>query len=786
MAQTSDVRERDLETLRDISDDVIESDFVPYACLFDRDTIVTKDGELLQTIKITGLGVDAAAAGKLRQNIRAAIRQSLPDDSYAIWLHTLRRRQQRGPRPAFADPFSTKLDEAWQTSQPASAFFTNELYITIVKAGGEAAGLRNLPNLIQTLYPGRDRNRRSAELEQFAEELSKTTQDMLKILGPFGGRLLTIVARDGVYYSEQLEFLEKLINLEERPMPVPERDLSQVLTSGDITFGYNAMEVRTAEGHRRFAAVLTLKEYKESTLAGIDSFLEIPCEIIISQCFSFTGAEEAQESYAKQARYLSISGDKELAKWMEIDRLMQMSGAAGNQEYGQQQTSMFLIAPSIKQLELNIKLVQKSLGKLGMIVVREDLRFEECYWAQLPGNFPFVVRKRAIDTEHLAGFANLQSAPMGNAAGSPWGSPVSLLTTVQEAPYFFNFHRGDCAHTIILGKPGTGRTSLTHFLLAQARKLPISIWYLDCHGRAGTFLKAIGGSYSAPGTAGLKLNPLHMVDTQSNREFLALWLSTLIDPHGHGLNRSTLAFFQSLIAQVMAVPREHRRLSTMLPTIRDADPALATALSRFCEGGIYGALFDMPEDNFKPGDVTGWDISGFMADPLTRIPLTSYLLHRLTSSLTGKPTLIVLDDGFHILDTPLFAPRAVGWIDHLTSKNAAAILSTDDVSASGALAFTSGISKKAATIFALPDRTPDAEYAMGFGLSAEEMATLAYNHTSDHHVLQKRGSEATVLKMSFAVLNDITRQTLCGRAKPQALNPADELAALMGYGKPAA
>jgi preprotein translocase SecF subunit len=44
-------------------------------------------------------------------------------------------------------------------------------------------------------------------------------------------------------------------------MPVPDQDLSHYLTSGDITFGFDAMEVRTAEGKRRFAAILTIIGY---------------------------------------------------------------------------------------------------------------------------------------------------------------------------------------------------------------------------------------------------------------------------------------------------------------------------------------------------------------------------------------------------------------------------------------------------------------------------------------------------------------------------------------------
>lgn len=772
-------QERDLEEYRDIADDVVESDFVPYACLYNAHSIATKDGELLQTIKITGMAFDATGASNLRPAIRAAIKRALPDESYAIWIHTLRRRQNKEGRARFPDPFTNQLDEAWQAGHPASAFFTNELYITIVKAGEPATTrLRSLAGILKELSP-KEPTRRMQGMETLAQALDHTTAVILKALAPYGARLLATVKREGVYYNEQLEFLEKLINLEDRPMPMPERDLSHVLTSGEIAFGYNAMEVRTAEGHRRFAAILTLKEYKESTLKGIDAFLEIPCELIVSQCFSFTGAEEAQESYAKQARYLAMSGDKELAQWIEIERLMQMSNLR-SKEYGQQQTTIFLIAPAVKQLENNIKLVQKALGKLGTVAVREDLRFEECYWSQLPANFPFVVRQQPTDTDHIAGFASLQTAPMGMPAGSPWGAPISLLTTVQEAPYFFNFHRGTSAHTIVLGKPGTGRTSLTHFLLAQTRKLPVALWYLDCHGRAGAFIKALGGSHAAPGTPALSLNPFHVPDTKTNRDFLALWLSTLIDPHGQSLNKSSLGFFQSLVGQLMAVDKPHRRLSTLIPTMRDADPLLAQNLLRFCQGGEFGALFDNPEDTLRFTDVTAVDLSAFMANPLTRIPLTSYLLQRITGELSGKPTLVMLDEGFDILDTPLFSPRAAGWLDYLSSQNAAAILSTDNIARSGNYAFTSTLAAKAATIFAMADFAPDAEYALGFGLTNEEMGILSYNHGADHFVLQKRGAESAVLKMSFARLNDITRQTLCGRAPTGKRSAADELAALMG------
>lgn len=772
--------ERDLESFRDISDDVIESDFVPYACLYDRDTIATKNGELLQTIKITGLGFEAGQQGDLRGAIRRAIQQCVPDTSYAIWLHTLRRRQQLLPHTHFPDQFSGNLDASWRAQHPSSASFINELYITVVKAG-QQAGLRNMEGLLQSLLPRRDRTIRTAFLDNALNELSSTTASMLGQLRQFGARLLTIQERESVFYSEQLEFLEKLINLEERAMPVPRRDLSQELTSGEITFGFNAMEVRTAEGKRRFAAIMTLKEYKEATLKGIDQFLDIPCELIVSQCFDFIGGERAREGYEKQARYLNISGDKELASWMEIDRLMQ-PGMDTEKAFGEQQTTLFLIAPAVKQLETSIRMVQKSLAKLGMVAIREDLRFEDCYWAQLPGNFPFIARKHSIDSNHLAGFANLQTQPMGNASGSPWGPPVSLLTTVQDTPYFFNFHRGNSAHSIIIGREKSGHTTMAHFLLSQARKLNPNIWYLDATGRAESFMTAMGGKMLAFGSTQLRLNPLQMPESPANREFLAFWLSTLVDPQARNLNQATLGFFQSLVDEMLKLPRDQRRLSTLLPIIRNADAMLAREFQQWCAGGSHGELFDMPDDNFAVGKLIGWNLAPYMKDPALRIPLVSYLLHRLTSFANGEPTLIVMGEGFTMLDTPLFAPRAIGWWDHLSKQNTACMMLATDIENAALLPYTNALAQKAGSMFVLPDHAPTADYAMGFGFTESDIAAIAHMDRAKRHVLLKRGEEATMLKLDLTSLGtDLA--TLSGR-KPTApeKSAADMLNELMGFG----
>ena len=773
--------EKDLQALRDIADDVIESDFVPYACLINPDTILTKNGEVLQIIRIANHHVDGQGQGPgdLRAAIRDAIQQHIPDVSFAIWLHTVRRRQTPHGHTHFPDGFSGQVDTAWRAQHPTSATFANELTITIVKAG-QSAQLANLKILTQSLLPKRDRIQRTDHIMQSEAQLTSVTDKILTALKPYGARRMTMVERDGVFYGEHLEFLEKLINLEDRPVPMPRRDLSFVLTSGDITFGYNAMEVRNVDGTRRFAALMTIKEYKESTLKGIDKFLEIPCEFIVTQCFDFIGAERAREGYEKQAEYLRISGDKEMAAWMEIDRLSGES-IEHNRAFGQQQTSLFLIAASTKQLEANIRLVQKAFSRLGIIALREDLRIEECYWSQLPGNFPFLSRHQAVNTQHLAGFANLQQAAMGNIAGSPWGAPIALLKTINDAPYYFNFHRANAAHTLIIGRKPSETAGVAHFLLAQARKLPISIWYLDGSGRGSAFCAAMGGTAAKPGTASLRLNPLQMSDTPANREFLAIWLSTLIDARAEKLNRATLDYFQSLIAAIMQLPREQRRLSSLIPIIERDDAMLASHLRRWCAGGELGELFDMPEDQFSVSALQSWNIAAYTADETIRIPLVSYLIQRITGALTGTPTVIVLNDALPLLDTPLFNARVPAWLDFIASNNGACMALCSDIAHASAYPYARALGAKAASILMLPDGQVDAEYMLGFDVTETDLAAITHMHTARGDVLLKRGAESTMLKLDLSTLGTL-RSVLAGDpSTPVAVQtPAELLAELMG------
>jgi len=57
----------------------------------------------------------------------------------------------------------------------------------------------------------------------------------------------------------------------------------------------------------------------------------------------------------------------------------------------------------------------------------------------------------------------------------------------------------------------------------------------------------------------------------------------------------------------------------------------------------------------------------------------SYLFHRIEGRLDGSPTLIIIDEGWLVLDSPAFAAQLREWLKTLRKKNASVIFATQSL-----------------------------------------------------------------------------------------------------------
>ena len=108
---------------------------LPYSHHVDDHTIATRDGLLMQVIALRGLLFETADTEEInyRKRLRDAMLQSIGSSRFALYHHIVRRRVDVRLEGEFGDPFSAKLDAAWQDRLGRRQLFVNDLYLTLIR-----------------------------------------------------------------------------------------------------------------------------------------------------------------------------------------------------------------------------------------------------------------------------------------------------------------------------------------------------------------------------------------------------------------------------------------------------------------------------------------------------------------------------------------------------------------------------------------------------------------------------------------------------------------------------
>lgn len=738
---------------RDIRPDLTGADFIPYAYHYDRHTLVTKNGELLQVLRITtnndGVDYESPEPGvaSLRDGIRRAIGSSVTEDHYAFWFHTLRKRTPIQYNPQFPEEFSAKLSAAWQSTRHFRHAYGNEVYISIVRQG-QTTEMFNFNDLQKTLLPSRNRRFFEAHMEQIKGELDATVARVLEELAPVSNaRRLSMVERaDGeggvAVYSEPLEFLHYLVNFYANAMPVSNVDASRQLVTGELTFGFDAMESRMPEGKRRFAGLLTLKGAPELSAEVLDKCLQIPEEMIITQTFHFIPAADALQK-RDEARIFAEASMDPLIPYISGLQAALDSDRGRPTDFGEQHTSIAILRDQYKTLDEAVGNVQAAFADLGLISVREEIMLEDCFWAQLPSNFAFIRRRLAVVADRMAGLSRLNHFPSGKKTGNRWGEAVAILPTVLSTPYFFNFHHGEAGHTAMLDFNSFADehgTALLNFLLVSSRQYNGRLFIFDRNHSARPLVQALGGQYyyplgkDEPGVRAAGLNPLQLPESPRNRAFLTAWLMHFLTP---GTADSTREALKGVIDALYTSPPPERTLAKAKQLIRAQHPGLLAERTSPLLDTLFGAATDI--DFTAP--VCAVDMLGIASHRELIIPAFSYLMHRVVTSLDGKPTIIVLNEAWDLLDNDFFQPRLNSLLDMLTENNAIIIFTTRHPENYVESHLTRQILDRTPTKLFIPDDIATDYFPAVTGLTPREVSTLIRMERQKGQFLLKHGGE---------------------------------------------
>ncbi len=745
-------------------------DHLPYAAQVDDHTLVNRDGSAMQIIRLDGLPFETIDAVQLeaRKVGRDAMLQAVSSARFSLVHHVVRRIVSPVLNGKFGDPFSEALDSAWRDRLADRRLYENDLYLTIIIRPliGRA---RAADRLLELFVPSR-RTQPGARLD--LRELNRAREAIFAALEPYGPTLLSTYDLPSGMASEQLEFLATLFNGETSPMLLPQGELAQVIARRRLSFGADAIELGAINGEPEgFAAILSVKDYPVSTDSGmLDELYRLPFEMVVTQSFAVVDRGPALERMDLALRRMQSAEDAAVSLRTELT-LAKDELAAGRTLFGEHHLTILLRAGSLAELDAIAGEAQATLADVGLVAVREELGLEAAFWAQFPGNQAYIARRALISSANFAGFASAHNFPVGSPSGNFWGDAVTLFETTSAGPYFFNFHRGDLGNFTIIGPSGSGKTVVLGFLLAQSRRFAPRTIFFDKDRGAEIFLRAIGGVYDLlrPGQAS-RLNPLMLPDTATNRRFLSDWVARLTSGNGTAPSVEEAGWIAEAIDASFAGPPEHRRLRYLAELFRGRSRAsgndLAARLAPWHSDGEHAWLFDNERDALDfDADTIGFDMTAILDQPELRSPTMMYLFHRVEERLDGKPTIIVVDEGWKALDDEVFVARIRDWEKTIRKRGGIVGFATQSASDALESKIASAIVEQAGTqIFMANSAAQASDYMGGFGLTQHEYDLIRSIPETARAFLVKHGSDSVVVRLNLGSEPDLLT-VLSGRER---------------------
>ena len=728
-------------------------DRLPYARLLDEATVLLRDGSVMTAMQVPGLlfETEDSEALNAHQATREVMLRSTLDARFVLYHHVVRRRVEVELDAAFPDPLSRHIDARWRERLGSGTLFVNDQFVTLIRRPA-----RGKAGLVERLQKKGRKAKGIVEPDpKDIRALKAAATGLLASLSAYGAQLLgDYRGPQGNTNNEILELLSALYNGEVRPVrrPADDIDIGQMLPYRRVSFGLDAIEQR-GSGAPDFCAILGLKDYPEATSPGLlDALLRLPYEMVVCESYAPTERQTARERMDLAIRRLKSADEEALAERADMlsarDELG--NGAVG---FGDHHLTVLVRERDLGRLDDATAACAAAISDTGAIAVREDINLEPAFWGQFPGNEGYLVRRALISSANMASFGSFHGFALGSQSNNHWGDAVTLLQTTSSTPFFFNFHHGDLGNFSVIGPSGSGKTVVMNFLAAQAQKFSPRTVLFDKDRGAELFIRGIGGRYDAI-RAGepTGFNPLALPDTPANRAFLRDWLGVLLKAEG--------AEEEAIIAGAVDAAygndpslRRLRNFRELLSGSRRPQPGdLADRLAAWIGSGEHAWLFDNPLDKLDmSARVLGFDMTALLENPRLRTPVMMYLFHRVDERLDGKPTMILIDEGWKALDDAIFAARIRDWLKTLRKRNALVGFATQSARDALDSRISTALVEQTATMIFMPNSRARAEdYCDGFGLTSHELALIRTLPAHSRCFLVRQPDASVVVRLDLS------------------------------------
>src|SRR5208283_4450011 len=322
--------------------------------------------------------------------------------------------------------------------------------------------------------------------------------------------------------------------------------------------------------------------------------------------------------------------------------------------------------------------------------VHDALLYEEKYnllnafLATVPGNYLFNLRSMYLLNSNYADYSFLFTLHCGEPQNRHLRQEyLAVLETNHHTPYFLNLHHCDVAHTMVLGRTGSGKSFLLNFLITNLQKYDPFTFIFDLGGSFESLTRLVGGTYLRVGleSADFTLNPFCLPPTKANLDFLALFVKVLLGSIAATLDPATDRTLYEQIENLYSLDPALRTLDVLANTL---PRQLSDALAKWIRGGQFGFLFDNPEDTISFSRFQCFDFQRMSKYPELLEPLLFYILYRANEIIANRDLsstfkAFFIDEAWVFLRNPTIRHYVTEALKTWRKHNAAMILSTQSL-----------------------------------------------------------------------------------------------------------
>lgn len=337
-------------------------------------------------------------------------------------------------------------------------------------------------------------------------------------------------------------------------------------------------------------------------------------------------------------------------------------------------------------LERAEKTASEILSAMNLI----DFRMYRETWNQIPAFFACVPGNTKFNLRNHLRIFNTSYTDLSFSFGVDQGEETNrhlgreallMLDTAQRTPYWMNLHDQDIAHSLVVGKTGSGKSFLLSTLAANLQRYDPYTLIFDLGGSFESITRLLGGSYSKMDLSNMRLNPFACEATKENFDFLALFVTVLLEQNGDELTAAQQRDVYEQIENLFVLPPSLRMLRVLASCL---SKPLEERLKKWTDGGQFGGVFDNDTDCLSMAKFQCFDFHGLEQYPQVLEPLLLYVFHAadrivLDPASGTRLKVFFIDEGWIFLKNPRTRAYIVEALKTWRKRNGAVVLSTQSV-----------------------------------------------------------------------------------------------------------